>query len=444
LEAENDMSIKTSIARILPGLTLTLALAYVGFIPVTHAADSGGDKSIHHVSAEVCKTCHKDIYKQWKGSMHANSTAFNDPIHGTFYRKVVGDPGKEGVKHKASGKYPICLQCHSPNAAKDKTTKLDAKPAYAEGVNCVACHTLKHYKGINAPNGKLQLGLKSYDVADKLQGSGRHSNNRLQSLQAAGDEFGFGGGADDDKKPNPHLGAAVTMDGKEIQSLPMESNPKQLRTSDACMGCHDKRNNPHGVPLCATGDEYATSKSQVDCLSCHMPVSNGIADHSIGGGHDLGMLQRSVVFLLDSNKDGDTIKSTVTIINKQPHTMPTGAPFRNLYMKITAYDAGGNVVWENAKGHPAKQDSQAFMFMSLKDDKDQPAPPPTATKPGNDTRLKAFEERDLSYDIPAKGVVLVRAELYYNLLWPGLVKKFSHLPKDVTAPKLIASAENSL
>jgi len=438
------MSIKATLPRILPTLALVLGYNGFGMAPVVQAAEAGGDPSIHHVSAEVCKTCHKDIYKQWKGSMHANSTAFNDPIHGTFYRKVVGDPGKEGVKHKASGKYPICLQCHSPNAAKDKATKLDAKPAYAEGVNCVACHTLKHYKGINAPNGKLQLGLKSYDYADKLQGSGRHSNNRLASLQAAGDEFGFGGGADEDKKPNPHLGAAVTMDGKEIPSLPMESNPKQLRTSDACMGCHDKRNNPHGVPLCATGDEYATSKSQVDCLSCHMPVSNGIADHSIGGGHDLGMLQRSVVFLLDSKKDGDTIKSTVTIINKQPHTMPTGAPFRNLYMKITAYDASGNVVWENAKGHPAKQDHQAFMFMSLKDDKDQPAPPPTATKPGSDTRLKAFEERDLSYNIPAKGVVLVRAELYYNLLWPGLVKKFSHLPKDVTAPKLIASAENSL
>ncbi len=47
------------------------------------------------------------------------------------------------------------------------------------------------------------------------------------------------------------------------------------------------------------------------------------------------------------------------------------------------------------------------------------------------------------YEIPAKGVKLVRGELYYNLLWPGLVQKFSHLPQDLTAPILIASAESA-
>jgi hypothetical protein len=52
------------------------------------------------------------------------------------------------VLHKASGKYPICLQCHAPTLPIDKTTKLDAMAAYSEGVNCVACHTLKSYKGI--------------------------------------------------------------------------------------------------------------------------------------------------------------------------------------------------------------------------------------------------------------------------------------------------------
>jgi len=398
---------------------------------------------IHHTPSEVCKNCHKDIYKQWKGSMHANSTAFNDPIHNAFYRKVVGDPAKEGVKHKASGKYPVCLQCHAPNAAKDKTTKLDAMPAYKEGVNCVACHTLKKYNGIDAPNGKLQLGLKSYEVSDKLQGPGHNSNNQLAKLTASSDAFGMG--ASDEQKPNPHLGKAVDLDGKKIPSMPMESNPMQMRTSDACMGCHDRRNNPHGVPLCATGNEYKDSNAQVDCLSCHMPVNDGLADHSLGGGHSSGMLKRSIVFSMDSKKSGDIIESTLTLMNKQPHTMPTGAPFRNLYIKIAAYDKGGNVVWENAKGHPAKKDKQAFLFYGLMDDKNKPAPPPTATKPGKDTRLKPFETRKLTYNIPAKDVVLVRAEVYYNLLWPGLVKKLKKkVPADVMAPQLIASSENSI
>jgi hypothetical protein len=113
-------------------------------------------------------------------------------------------------------------------------------------------------------------------------------------------------------------------------------------------------------------------------------------------------------------------------------------------MKLRAYDAEGNVVWENAKKHPAKEDPQAYLVYALADDQGKPASPPMATKLGKDTRLKPHEERKLVYDLPAKGVKLVRGELYYNLLWPGLVKKFSHLPEDLTSPTLIASSESAL
>ncbi|MCP3870413.1 MAG: cytochrome c family protein [Gammaproteobacteria bacterium] len=397
---------------------------------------------IHHISSDTCKACHKEVYKQWKGSMHAKSTALKDPIHATFYKKVVGDPLKEGVLHKASGKYPVCLQCHAPNAARDKTTKLDAKPAYMEGVNCIACHTLKKYNGIQGADGKLQLGLKAYDLSDKAQGPGRHSNRGLAAL-TAGDDL-FGADADEGQKPNPHLGEPVTMEGKTIPAIPMESNPRQLKTSDACMGCHDQRNNPHGVPLCQTGNEYSVSHSQVNCLSCHMPVNNGIADHSMGGGHDTAMLERSVVFDLSTETIGDNIRATVFMKNQQPHSLPTGAPFRNIHMLLSAYDGEGNLVWQSAKGHPAKSDPQAYLVYALADDEGKPASPPTATKLGKDTRLKPYEERTLVYDIPAADVALVRGELYYSLLWPGLAKKFKHLPEDLTAAKLIAAAESSL
>ncbi len=437
------MFVMQKIPLILTGISTGL-MAFL-FLANSASAATGADESesIHHISATVCKTCHKETYKQWKGSMHANSTAFKDPIHGAFYRKVVGDPGKEGVKTK-NGKYPVCLQCHAPNAAKDKVTKLDSKPAYSEGVNCIACHTLTKFNGIQGKDGKLNLGLKAYDYGDKIQGTGRNSNFKLSALTAGGDEFGFTSD-DDEQKPNPHLGKPVTMDGKDIPALAMESNPKQLRTSDACMGCHDKRNNSHGVPLCATGDEFIASNAKADCLSCHMPTTGGRSDHSMGGGHSLAMLQRSVVFYMDSKKQGDNIKSVITMQNKQPHSMPTGAPFRNLHLKVTAYDENGNVVWENAKGHPGKTDKQAYLHLVLVDDKGAPTAPPTAKDQGADNRLKAFEKRELNYDIPAKGVVLVRAELYYNLLWPGLVKKFGKkIPSDVTAPKLIATSENSI
>ncbi|MCU7830894.1 MAG: cytochrome c family protein [Candidatus Thiodiazotropha sp. (ex Myrtea sp. 'scaly one' KF741663)] len=395
------------------------------------------DVKTHHVSSEVCKNCHKEIYQQWKGSMHAQSTALADPIHATFYKKVVGSPTEEGVKHKASGKYPICLQCHAPNAAVDKTTKLDGMAAYAEGVNCVACHTLASFKGTEGKGGKMLLGLKAYERSDLIQGP-QGFNQGLSKLTAADDMFG-GMPAGDDSKPNPHTQGAVEMDGKKIPALPMAANPGLLKTNAACMGCHDKRNNPHGVPLCQTGNEYAGSN--VNCQSCHMPIAGGMADHGMSGGHGDAMLRRSVVFTLDASKQGDQLKATATMKNMQPHSLPTGAPFRNIYMKLAAYDSKGNLVWENASGHPGKQDGKAYLAYRLADDKGDPALPPVATQLGLDSRLKPYEERVLSYDIPAKDVVLIRGELFYNLLWPALVKKFTHLPAELTAPKSIAISE---
>ncbi len=427
---------RSKVGRALP-LSLFAAFSIFGA-----AGTALAEEPLHHVPSEVCKNCHQEVYRQWSASMHAQSSALNDPIHLTFYKKVAGSPTEEDVKHKASGTFPVCLQCHAPNAARDKTTKLDAKPAYSEGVNCVACHTLTNFKGIQGPEGKLQLGLKSYDAADKLQGPSGF-NRGLQKLIASDDVFG-GAGGDEDQKPNPHLGESVQFQGKDIPALPMEGNPTQMKTNDACMGCHDQRNNPHGVPLCQTGNEYTMAKTDVNCLSCHMPIADGIADHGMGGGHDQAMLKRSVVFDLSTETAGDQIKASVLLKNQQPHSMPTGAPFRNVVMKLTAYDANGEVVWENAEGHPAETDPQAFLVLTLTDDEGKPAPPPTATKPGKDTRLKPHEERTLTYDIPAQGVVLVRGELFYNLLWPGLVKKFSHLPEDLTAPVLIAEAEQEI
>ncbi|MGD8911778.1 MAG: cytochrome c family protein [Candidatus Thiodiazotropha sp.] len=421
-------------------LALSLLFSIFVIFGISPSTLAGTEEQLHHVSSEVCKNCHKEIYKQWKGSMHAQSTALKDPIHATFYKKVVGSPVQEGVKHKASGKYPICLQCHAPNAAVDKTTKLDAKPAYTEGVNCVACHTLAKFKGTTGKDGKLLLGLKAYERKNELQGP-QGFNQGLAKLTAADDMFG-GVSSDDDSKPNPHTQGEVELEGKKIQALPMVGNPGLLKTNAACMGCHDKRNNPHGVPLCQTGNEYAGSN--VNCQSCHMPVAGGMVDHGMGGGHNHAMLKRSVVFTLDAVKNGEGLNATVKLKNMQPHSLPTGAPFRNITMKLTAYDSAGNIVWQNADGHPADSDSKAYFAYLLADDKGDPAMPPNATQLGVDSRLKPYEERILSYTIPTKDAVLVRGELFYNLLWPVLVEKFKHLPEELVAPRSIAIAEVSL
>lgn len=392
------------------------------------------NEPIHHVPSEVCKACHLEIYNQWSGSMHAQSTALKDPIHAAFYTSEVGSPTEEGQIHKASGKFPLCLGCHAPNAARDKTTKLDAKPAYSEGVNCVACHTLASFKGVMGEDGKLRYGINAYVLADKLQGtSGRELS--LQSFAAGETPYAtLGNGA---PKPNPHVGEVNV-------TLPLEPNAKLRRSNDVCMGCHEVRNNPHGVPLCATGEEFTDSGTQVNCISCHMPIANGMADHGMGGGHDKAMLRRSVLLEIEVEPKGDKLLAKVSMTNQQPHKLPTGAPFRNMFLKLTAYDPQGKVLWRNADGHPSQGDPQGYFALTLANDEGKPVPPPEATKTGTDTRLKPHETRVLTYEIPAKDVAAVRGELYYNLLWPSLVKKFSDLPEELKAPVLIAEIQKYL
>jgi len=406
-----------------------LFVVFVLFLaPSLGLANPGGKvegpppKAPHEVSSKLCSSCHVQIYKEWESSMHAQSTALKDPIHGAFYRKVIGDPTKEGVTKK--DKYPVCLRCHAPNAAIQGKTKLDAKPAFKEGVNCIYCHTIDGFKGTVKEDGKLRLGQAAY-------------TNSKTALQAPS-------GKNYSTSPEPVETTDVTM---PFHPFPMVAgNPAVQKTNDMCMGCHDRRNNFHGVPLCATGDEIADSKTSVTCQACHMPVVDGHADHSMLGGHSEDMVRRAVIMTMDVSQAKEGFVANVEITNKLPHKFPTGAPFRNAYVKITAYDANGEQLWRNFKTHPLKDDPGSVMVYTLGDGKGNPSMPPKAKEVLSDTRIEPHGVKKLQYKIPVtKGVKVVRAELLYNLLLPNLVKNLDQvLTHDLKQPKVAAIAEKRM
>jgi len=382
---------------------------------------------------------------QWRGSMHAQSSALKDPIHRAFYTQVMGDPTEENIR-SAKGKYPVCLQCHAPSAARDKKTKLDSKSAYKQGVNCVSCHTFKKYNGIVTDNGKFNLGNKAYEFSDELQGAHGFFKEQGKTAEALRVEL--------DKKndTNPHLGRDNNnkpyLSESDVKSLdlPLQGN-SLFKTSAACLGCHDKRNNSHGVPLCATGDEMLAGKSRASCQSCHMPIVDGRASHEMGGGHDLAMLKRSVRLDIKSKIQGENLSLEIIIENLQPHNVPTGAPFRNMTLQLSTLDNEGNILWQNYKNHPKEEDPKAYFSYSLTDVQGQPSPAPKATKAGKNTRLKPYETRVLNYSIPLadKKVDSIRAEIYYNLLWSGLISgKLKHLEAELKNAKKIAWREVKL
>jgi hypothetical protein len=421
-------------------LILTLALLLAGgflALPAAAAPPAAAEdeaeeqlegKTVQHYRPEACKKCHEEIYNQWKSSMHAKSTALEDPIHGTFYEQEVGSPKEEGAKHKKSGTYPVCLNCHAPVAAMEGKTKLDDKKAYANGVGCTTCHSFTAYKGIKKPDGKLQLGQAAYVIDHEfLHGPSGISYTKKRVPKDA-------------KWPTP-----------VNHPQPMKGSRSALfKSNDICMGCHDQRNNPADVPLCMTGSEYSEGKTFIHCQACHMPPTDvvnkegktvTVFDHTMAGGHDAKMVTQGVALQMTTTKEGDKYKAEISLRNRLPHAYPTGAPFRNAVLKVAAYDKDGKLLWQNYEKHPSKDDPKAFFAYIMGKD-GQPAMPPDATEILKDTRLKPDETRVVEYTFPAEGVGIVRAEFYYNLLSPPLIEKFGDkLPDDVKKPKLAASAE---
>ena len=385
---------------------LALLLFNISF----NSVQAKDQEPLHQVSAQECKTCHEDIYSQWKDSMHANSTALKDPIHGAFYKAVIGDPLQEGIKKK--GKYPVCLQCHAPAAAKDGKTNLAAKQVYNEGVNCVACHTISRFKGTQKPKGGLRLGTEAYEFS-------------TSSLQGPGTNH-------------------TTADWQH-PLFKNTANPEIFKTNAVCMGCHDQRKNSNKVALCQTGSEIASADNAPTCLSCHMPTVNGKVDHSLLGGHSAEMVRKGLEMAMTTTKKNKALEVNIALKNRLPHNFPTGAPFRNVYVILSGYDKQGRKVWTSSQSHPAKDDKQAMLMYSLGDADGNPAPPPKATQVLGDTRLKPHETRELKYSMAKGKIVRLKAIAYYDLLLPALKKKFSKPEqKDLISSKVIAVSEIQL
>ncbi|MEO5339896.1 MAG: hypothetical protein H7837_05165 [Magnetococcus sp. MYC-9] len=404
-------------------LTLTV-LFTLGCLTASVVSAAPADRPpLQLIPAADCGECHQEIYQQWQGSMHAKSSALKDPIHGAMYKMMVGDPTQEGLVDKHSGGYPACLQCHAPIAARDGKTKLDAQPNYGDGVTCVACHTMAHYSGIKSPEGSLRVGAKAYEFSnDALQG-GNGAWSGVEPVQAPGS-----GKAAPTSNPFPHA-----------------ANPALFKSSDACLGCHEQLNNPHGVAICTIGDRLTGAGPVPTCQSCHMPVVNGHTNHALVGGHDPALLRRGVVLTVSAKNSAPGVQATVLLQNKLAHTYPTGAPFRNVILKITALDGNGQVVWQNFKENPMAEDPQAVMMLKLTDNEGKPVMPMMATKVGGDTRLQPGETRTVAYLIPAQGVKVVRAELLYHLVSKLLVEKLAdQLPEAAKKPTLVGRAEAKL
>jgi hypothetical protein len=256
------------------------------------------------LKAESCGTCHRDIYEEWKTSLHAK--AFEDPFFQAYWKK--------------DGNIWICLNCHAPlenqqptlikviprgrveKAVQEPNPQYD--PAYQkEAVTCAACH-----------------------VRDGV----------------------ILGPYDDSAAPHP-----------------TKFDPA-FRTTQVCYRCHNVVSGPaqfYNVGPCGTYAEYEGKYFMQErgfiCQTCHMPeVERPVARggpiregrrHLWRGGHDPEMIRQAVAVRVQADppspKPGARVTFTATLINAGAgHKIPTGDPDRHFTVEFLVRDENGHVL----------------------------------------------------------------------------------------------------
>ena len=243
------------------------------------------------LKAESCGQCHREIYDEWKTSIHAH--AYEDPFFQAYWKKD---------KH-----IWVCLNCHTPLENQQPTLIKDIPRGRVE-------------KATQEPNPHFDAALQK------------------ESITCAACHVRDGvilGPFDDSAAPHP-----------------TKFDPS-FRTAQFCSRCHNVVSGPaqfYNVGPCGTYAEYEGKYFMQErgfiCQSCHMPeIDRPVAEnspirrgrqHLWRGGHDPDMVKRAVAIQVRADppapKPGEQVTVTLTLMNAGAgHKIPTGDPDRSLY-----------------------------------------------------------------------------------------------------------------
>jgi hypothetical protein len=256
------------------------------------------------LKAESCGTCHREIYDEWKASIHAK--AFDDPFFQAYWKR----------DHNIW----VCLNCHTPLENQQPTLITEIPRGRVE-------------KAIQEPN-------PHYDPA-----------YQKEAITCAACHVRDGviyGPFDDSAAPHP-----------------TKFDPS-FRTAQVCYRCHNVVSGPaqfFNVGPCGTYAEYEGKYFMQErgfiCQTCHMPeVERPVARggpirqgrrHLWRGGHDPEMIRQAMAVRVQAEpqapKPGDRVTFTATLINAGAgHKLPTGDPDRHVTVEFLVRDRSGRVL----------------------------------------------------------------------------------------------------
>ncbi len=309
------------------------------------------------ISAEVCGSCHRVIYDEWKSSMHAK--AWTDPY---FQKDFQYDGGQ-----------PVCLNCHTPLENQQR--------------RLVTGHRDKDkFEPVTVPNPKFSRELQDEGITCAVC----------------------------------HIKDGVILGpyGVKTDAHPSKKDDRLTDGESVCDPCHnvppDRSEIFQGASLCGTVNEVFDSSDTVNCAKCHMekierelveggPVRRG-SRHYWRGGHDNKMVKRALTIELDDRSDPVSAekKFQLRITNRgSEHKVPTGSPDRLLEISFLLKDGAGQIVKESKNYIHRVMIWRPFIIDIW------------------DTRLKFKESADYYFSFPAptgKSEYLLSVVVRYGLL----------------------------
>ena len=230
-------------------------------------------------SSDTCGSCHRDIYRMWRDSAHAEAS--EDPFFTEVLREIRQSRGTEMTR--------LCLDCHAPMAVLADDLSM-SRSASREGVSCEYCHGLKEVEITPAgARAVLEIGeIKRGTIAEADSPAHKVAFSELH------------------------------------------------RSARVCAPCHEYAS-PDGAAVLTTYSEWAASGAAErgeTCQSCHMSITEGaVVDprvqrdsvarvnlHEMPGGHSLKQLLKALNIKILPARDGDELMVEVTVKNVERGT----------------------------------------------------------------------------------------------------------------------------
>jgi len=318
------------------------------FFPSSAKTSVGGIiPSNFFMDSERCGECHKDIYAQWKSSMH-HFASFNNQ----FYRKSI--EYMQSVVGTKPSKW--CAGCHDHavffNGRFDKPIgpQIDTAEAQA-GLACTSCHSIVHVGG-SMGNGDFTI---QYPPLHKL------ASSRNPVVQALDHFLTY-------LDPEPHRRTFLKPFMKD-------------QTAEFCSACHkvhldvpvngyrwvrgfnDYDNwQASGVSGQGARSFYYPAQSKT-CVDCHMPLVNSRDPGNIDGRVHLHRFPAANTAVAYVNRDEAQLKAEEAFLTSGFITVDifAAAPEQKSAAPMVRRGEGPQLSSTFAVGEEAEQSGQAFL-----------------------------------------------------------------------------------